>query len=132
MHRATNHLAVTITKHPPVKLCIIKAKIHLQWYLIKMGWGRQVCKRNYMHVIKIVFCPLIIYYNYPYVFIGVLYLSNNIKLCFCFCFVFMFSNRNIPLGYTPDVLTDATAELTLALLLCTSRRLVEGVKEVKR
>ncbi|XP_072038173.1 glyoxylate reductase/hydroxypyruvate reductase-like [Amphiura filiformis] len=39
--------------------------------------------------------------------------------------------RNIPLGYTPDVLTDATAELTIALLLCTSRRLAEGVQEVK-
>ena len=40
--------------------------------------------------------------------------------------------RNIPLGYTPDVLTDATAELTVALLLATSRRLVEGVGEVKK
>lgn len=39
--------------------------------------------------------------------------------------------RNIPLGYTPDVLTDATAELTVALLLSVSRRLVEGVHEVK-
>ncbi|XP_078659447.1 glyoxylate reductase/hydroxypyruvate reductase-like [Branchiostoma floridae x Branchiostoma belcheri] len=39
--------------------------------------------------------------------------------------------RKLPLGYTPDVLTDATAELTVALLLTTSRRLVEGVHEVK-
>ncbi|EDO47853.1 predicted protein [Nematostella vectensis] len=40
-------------------------------------------------------------------------------------------NRNIPLGYTPNVLTDATATLTVALLLATSRRLIEAVGEVK-
>uniref|UniRef100_A0A8C7XKA9 Glyoxylate reductase/hydroxypyruvate reductase n=1 Tax=Oryzias sinensis TaxID=183150 RepID=A0A8C7XKA9_9TELE len=39
--------------------------------------------------------------------------------------------RGIRVGYTPDVLTDATAELTVALLLATSRRLPEGVEEVK-
>ncbi|XP_033109259.1 glyoxylate reductase/hydroxypyruvate reductase-like [Anneissia japonica] len=39
--------------------------------------------------------------------------------------------RNIKVGFTPDVLTDATAELTVALLLATSRRIVEGVNEVK-
>ncbi|XP_029368569.1 glyoxylate reductase/hydroxypyruvate reductase [Echeneis naucrates] len=39
--------------------------------------------------------------------------------------------RGIRLGYTPDVLTDATAELTVALLLATARRLPEGVEEVK-
>lgn len=38
--------------------------------------------------------------------------------------------RGIRIGYTPDVLTDATAELTLALLLATSRRLIEAHKEV--
>lgn len=38
----------------------------------------------------------------------------------------------IRVGYTPDVLTDATAELTVALLLATARRLPEGVEEVKR
>ncbi|KAG7275757.1 hypothetical protein CRUP_009860 [Coryphaenoides rupestris] len=37
----------------------------------------------------------------------------------------------IRVGYTPDVLTDATAELTVALLLATARRLPEGVEEVK-
>lgn len=36
------------------------------------------------------------------------------------------------MGYTPDVLTDATAELTVALLLATARRLPEGVEEVKK
>ncbi|XP_017856123.1 PREDICTED: glyoxylate reductase/hydroxypyruvate reductase [Drosophila arizonae] len=38
--------------------------------------------------------------------------------------------RGIRVGYTPDVLTDATAELTLALLLATNRRLFEASKQV--
>ncbi|XP_055542003.1 glyoxylate reductase/hydroxypyruvate reductase isoform X1 [Wyeomyia smithii] len=38
--------------------------------------------------------------------------------------------RGIRIGYTPDVLTDATAELTVALLLATTRRLFEANKEV--
>lgn len=42
------------------------------------------------------------------------------------------SNSGIRVGYTPDVLTDATAELTVALLLATARRLPEGVEEVKK
>lgn len=39
--------------------------------------------------------------------------------------------RNIRIGYTPDVLTDATAELTVGLLLATSRRLLEAAAEVR-
>ncbi|CAG9788896.1 unnamed protein product [Diatraea saccharalis] len=39
--------------------------------------------------------------------------------------------RGIKIGYTPDVLTDATAELTLALLLSTSRRLPEAQHEAR-
>lgn len=39
--------------------------------------------------------------------------------------------RNIPVGFTPGVLTEATAELTLGLLLTTSRRLVEASGKVK-
>jgi len=35
--------------------------------------------------------------------------------------------RGIRVGFTPDVLTHATAELTVALLLATSRRLMEGM-----
>jgi len=35
-------------------------------------------------------------------------------------------NRGVKLGFTPDVLTDATAELTVALLLAASRRLFEA------
>lgn len=38
--------------------------------------------------------------------------------------------RKIRIGYTPDVLTDATAELTVALILATNRRLFEANKEV--
>lgn len=38
--------------------------------------------------------------------------------------------RQIRVGYTLDVLTDATAELTVALLLATSRRLFEANKQV--
>lgn len=38
--------------------------------------------------------------------------------------------RGVLVGNTPDVLTDATAELTVALLLATSRRLMEATKEV--
>ncbi|CAK1555553.1 unnamed protein product [Leptosia nina] len=39
--------------------------------------------------------------------------------------------RGVKIGYTPDVLTDATAELTLALLLSTSRRLPEAIHEAR-
>uniref|UniRef100_T1J7Q1 Glyoxylate reductase/hydroxypyruvate reductase n=1 Tax=Strigamia maritima TaxID=126957 RepID=T1J7Q1_STRMM len=38
--------------------------------------------------------------------------------------------RGIQVGNTPDVLTDAVAELTVALLLATSRRLIEASQEV--
>ena len=38
--------------------------------------------------------------------------------------------RNIPVGFTPDVLTNATAELTVGLLLATSRRLMEGERSL--
>lgn len=39
--------------------------------------------------------------------------------------------RGIRVGYTPDVLTEATAELSVALLLTTCRRLPEAIQEVK-
>ncbi|KAM9207281.1 glyoxylate reductase/hydroxypyruvate reductase isoform 2-T3 [Dugong dugon] len=39
--------------------------------------------------------------------------------------------RGIRVGYTPDVLTDATAELAVSLLLTTCRRLPEAIAEVK-
>ncbi|KAJ1204642.1 hypothetical protein NDU88_000082 [Pleurodeles waltl] len=39
--------------------------------------------------------------------------------------------RGIRVGYTPDVLTEAVAELTVALLLATSRRLIEAADEAK-
>ncbi|CAB1337151.1 unnamed protein product [Coregonus sp. 'balchen'] len=40
--------------------------------------------------------------------------------------------RGVRVGYTPDVLTDATAELTVALLLATARRLPEGMAIARR
>ncbi|XP_023018036.1 glyoxylate reductase/hydroxypyruvate reductase [Leptinotarsa decemlineata] len=39
--------------------------------------------------------------------------------------------RNIRIGYTPDVLTEATAELAVALLLATSRRLLEANEKAR-
>ncbi len=39
--------------------------------------------------------------------------------------------RRIPVGNTPDVLTDATADMTFALLLAAARRIVEGVNFVR-
>ncbi|KAH7703425.1 D-isomer specific 2-hydroxyacid dehydrogenase, partial [Aphelenchoides avenae] len=39
--------------------------------------------------------------------------------------------RGIVVGYTPDVLTEATAELAVALTLATSRRIVEAVNSAK-
>jgi glyoxylate reductase len=38
--------------------------------------------------------------------------------------------RGIPVGHTPNVLTDATADLTFALLLAAARKLPEGIQEV--
>jgi glyoxylate reductase len=39
--------------------------------------------------------------------------------------------RGIPVGNTPDVLTDATADLTFALLLAVARKLPDGIAEVR-
>ncbi len=41
------------------------------------------------------------------------------------------SARGIPVGNTPGVLTDATADMAFALLLAAGRRIVEGVQGVK-
>ncbi|XP_043279917.1 glyoxylate reductase/hydroxypyruvate reductase isoform X2 [Venturia canescens] len=40
-------------------------------------------------------------------------------------------DRNIRVGYTPGVLTETTSELTVALLLATSRRLLEANKAMR-
>lgn len=40
--------------------------------------------------------------------------------------------REIRVGYTPHVLTEATAELTMALLLSTSRRILESHKSIHK
>ena len=42
------------------------------------------------------------------------------------------SERGIPVGNTPEVLTESTADLALALILAVSRRLVEGDAYVRR
>jgi glyoxylate reductase len=39
--------------------------------------------------------------------------------------------RGIPVGHTPDVLTEATADLAFALLLAAARRIPEGIEEVR-
>lgn len=40
--------------------------------------------------------------------------------------------RGIVVGHTPDVLTDAVAELTISLLLATSRRLFEAERALRK
>src|SRR3954463_3210277 len=40
--------------------------------------------------------------------------------------------RGIPVGNTPDVLTDTTADLAVALMLAIARRVVEGDKAVRQ
>src|SRR5215207_623565 len=42
------------------------------------------------------------------------------------------TKRGIPVGNTPDVLTDATADLAFALLLALARRLPEGERDVRQ
>ncbi len=41
------------------------------------------------------------------------------------------TERGIPVGNTPGVLTEATADLTMALLLAAARRIVEGVRYIE-
>jgi lactate dehydrogenase-like 2-hydroxyacid dehydrogenase len=41
------------------------------------------------------------------------------------------TERGIPVGHTPGVLTDATADLTFALLMAAARRIPEGIQKVK-
>jgi glyoxylate reductase len=49
---------------------------------------------------------------------------DNIDLAAC-------AARGIPVGVTPDVLTEATADLAFALLLAAARRLAEGERAVR-
>ncbi len=41
------------------------------------------------------------------------------------------TERGIPVGHTPGVLTDATADLTFTLLMACARRIPEGVEKVR-
>ncbi|MBZ0292991.1 MAG: D-glycerate dehydrogenase, partial [Anaerolineae bacterium] len=41
------------------------------------------------------------------------------------------AQRGIPVGNTPGVLTEATADLAMALLLAAARRIVEGVEYIR-
>jgi lactate dehydrogenase-like 2-hydroxyacid dehydrogenase len=41
------------------------------------------------------------------------------------------TSRRLPVGHTPGVLTETTADLTWALLMCVARRLVEAAAAVK-
>lgn len=41
------------------------------------------------------------------------------------------TRRNIPVGNTPDVLTDTTADLAFALLMAAARRIIEGDRYVR-
>jgi glyoxylate reductase len=50
--------------------------------------------------------------------------SDNIDLAAC-------AARDIPVGVTPDVLTDATADLTLALILAAARNLPTAAADVR-
>ncbi len=49
---------------------------------------------------------------------------NHIDVEFC-------TDRNIPVGYTPGVLTETTADLAFSLLLAGARRIVEGARYVQ-
>ncbi|HHC09053.1 MAG TPA: D-glycerate dehydrogenase [Actinobacteria bacterium] len=50
---------------------------------------------------------------------------DNVDLAAC-------ARRGIAVGHTPDVLTEATADLAWALLLTVARRVVEGVDHVRQ
>ena len=41
------------------------------------------------------------------------------------------TERGIPVGHTPDVLTETTADLAVALMLAAGRRLLEGHEAVR-
>lgn len=41
------------------------------------------------------------------------------------------TERGIPVGHTPGVLTDATADLTFTLLMAAARRIPEGIRKVE-
>ena len=42
------------------------------------------------------------------------------------------TRRNIPVGHTPGILTETTADLAFALLMASARRIVEGYEYVRK
>src|SRR5690606_33419470 len=42
------------------------------------------------------------------------------------------TKRGIPVGHTPDVLSEAVAELALTLMFATARRVVEGMNFIQQ
>lgn len=40
--------------------------------------------------------------------------------------------NNVQIGYTPDVLTDATADLTVLLTLAAARKMKQGIRAVEQ
>ncbi len=42
------------------------------------------------------------------------------------------TSRNIPVGYTPGILTETTADLAFALLMASARRIIEGADYVRQ
>lgn len=50
---------------------------------------------------------------------------DNVDLIAC-------TERGIPVGHTPEVLTEATADMAFALLLAAARRVGEGIDHVRR
>ena len=51
--------------------------------------------------------------------------TDNVDLTLC-------TDRGIPVGYTPGVLTEATADMAMGLLLAAARRIGEGMQHVHR
>ena len=65
-------------------------------------------------------------------FSNVFYLLGSMAVGYDHLEIPSIREKGIKVGYTPDVLTQATAELTVALLLATSRRLFEAADQLKK
>ena len=68
----------------------------------------------------------------PFQIKSVFYLLGSMAVGYDHLEIPSIREKGIKVGYTPDVLTQATAELTVALLLATSRRLFEAADQLKK